>query len=119
MLIWFNKSAIMQAETRLKAEERIALINEIIDTLLAAQIEFAADPNKQEYGLDDGQTKIKVMYRNLDAVAASIMQWDKVLQMYFTNGYHKNGVIVAFAPVSEYGTVKLVPVNMFTTFSLL
>ena len=82
MLIWFNKSAIKQAETRLKAEERIALINEIIDTLLAAQIEFAADPNKQEYGLDDGQTKIKVMYRNLDAVAASIMQWDKVLQMY-------------------------------------
>jgi hypothetical protein len=82
MLIWFNKSAIVQAETRLKAEERIALINEIIDTLLAAQIEFAADPNKQEYGLDDGQTKIKVIYRNLDAVAASIVQWDKVLQMY-------------------------------------
>ncbi len=80
--IWFDKGAIQQSETKQAAQARIDKINTIIDTLLDAQILFAADPNKQEYGLDDGQTKIKVTYRNLDAVAASIMQWEKVKSLY-------------------------------------
>lgn len=82
LYVWFDKSAIQKSETIVSAQARIVKINTIIDTLLDAQLVFAADPNKQEYGLDDGQTKIKVTYRDLDAVAASIMQWEKVKSLY-------------------------------------
>lgn len=80
--IWFDKSAILQAESKTTAAERVTKINAIIDGLLDAQIAFAADPNKQEYGMDDGQTKIKMVYRSLDALAMSIAHWERVKQMY-------------------------------------
>jgi len=82
MLVWFNKSAIEKPEKMTTAQARVDKVNAIIDTLLDAQLEFTADPNKKEYKLDDGQTKISVMYRDLDAVAASITHWERVKQMY-------------------------------------
>ncbi len=80
--IWFDKGAIVKPESNTTAQARIDKINVLIDTLLDAQLVFAADPNKKEYGLDDGQTKIKVMYRDLDAVALSIRTWENLKTMY-------------------------------------
>lgn len=82
MLIWFNKSAIEPAETKQSAQDRVDKINAIIDTLLDAQIAFQADPNKKEYRLDDGQTKVSVQYRDLEAVAAAILVWERTKQIY-------------------------------------
>lgn len=82
LVVWFDKSKINQGESRSTALDRVNKINTIIDTLIDAQISFAADPNKQEYKLDDGQTKISVTYRNLDAVAASIAYWERTKQIY-------------------------------------
>jgi len=80
--IWFDKGAIQQAESKSKAKERIDKLNTLIDTLIAAQIEFAADPNKREYGLDDGQTKIKMIYRDLDAVSLAIIGYERLISLY-------------------------------------
>lgn len=82
LYIWFNKSAILQSETKVTAQDRVNKINAIIDSLIDAQIEFQADPNKQEYGFDDGQTKIKMVYRDIAAVAAAIVVWERTKQIY-------------------------------------
>lgn len=82
MIIWFDKAAIVKSATRQTDIDRIEKLNAIIDTLLDAQLEFGADPNKLEYGFDDGQTKIKMVYRDLAAVAAAIAVYDRTLQMY-------------------------------------
>lgn len=82
MVIFFDKCAILPAETKQTARDRIDKINTIIDTLLDAQIAFAANPNQKEYKLDDGQTKIAVTYRDLDAVSAAIMSLERTKQIY-------------------------------------
>lgn len=82
MLIWFNKSAIEKSETKQSAQERINKINEIIDTLIDAQLQFTADPHKKEYRLDDGQTKVSVMYQDITAISAAIIAWERTKQIY-------------------------------------
>lgn len=82
MLVFFNKCAIKPAESRRTAAQRVDDINYIIDTLIDAQIAATADPNKKEYKLDDGQTKISVMYRDIEAVAAAIIVWERTKQIY-------------------------------------
>lgn len=82
MLVWFDKSAIMQSETRSSAADRVEKINLIIDTLIDAQIAFTADPNRKEYKLDTGQTKVSVAYRDLDALSAAIISWERIKNIY-------------------------------------
>lgn len=80
--VWYDKSAIVQPESKTTEAARIGKINSIIDALLDAQLAFEADPNKKEYGLDDGQTKIRMQYRDLDALAAAILAYERIKQMY-------------------------------------
>lgn len=82
LVIWFNKSMIMPSESQTTAAARVKNINTIIDTLIDAQLFFTGDPMKHEYKLDDGQTKISVTYNSLDAVANSIISWERVKQIY-------------------------------------
>ena len=82
MLIWFDKCAIEQSETATTRDARIAALDLIIDTLIAAMAKAATTANMEEYRLDDGQTKISVRYKDVQAISASITALERAKQMY-------------------------------------
>lgn len=82
MIVWFDKSAIQQAEDATTIDAGLAAIEAIIATLLAAMAKAAVTSNMQEYGLDDGQTKIKVIYKDLEAMQASFFALQRMKQYY-------------------------------------
>jgi hypothetical protein len=71
MLVWFDKCAIVQSENPKTAKEAIAALDAIILTLLGAMAKAATTGNMEEYKLDDGQTKISVIYKDVAALSAS------------------------------------------------
>lgn len=71
MLVWFDKCAIEKAETAATADAKIAAINVLIDTLFSAMLKAATTSNMEEYRLDDGQTKVSVKYKDLQALQAA------------------------------------------------
>lgn len=86
--VWFDKSVIEQSESATRADEKIAALNAIIDTLFGAMAKAATTGNMEEYRLDDGQTKISVKYKDLASIAASHDALIKTKQ-YYINA--KNG----------------------------
>ncbi len=88
MLVWFNKAAIEQTERPGRSDEKIVAIDYIIDTLMDAILQAALVGDKQEYRLDDGQTKIQVVYKDVAALSASHMALIRMKQ-YYINA--KNG----------------------------
>lgn len=88
MIVWFDKSAIEQTESPTTIAAGIAAIDAIIVTLLAAMAKAATTANMQEYRLDDGQTKISVVYKDLNAMQLSFNGLIKIKQ-YYINA--KNG----------------------------
>jgi hypothetical protein len=88
MLVWFNKSDIEQTENPTTIAAAIAAIDAIILTLLGAMAKAATTANMEEYRLDDGQTKISVRYKDLQALSASHMALIRTKQ-YYINA--KNG----------------------------
>lgn len=62
--------------------EKIARIDAIITALEAAALKGAATGHLDEVSLDDGQTKIKTLYRNATQIAASITQFEAIKQRY-------------------------------------
>lgn len=76
-------------------EARVAAINTILDNMQTAMIAGALTSNKQEYRLDDGQTKIEVVYRDFNALSASYKQLLEVKEMILqTMNNNKNGRVV-------------------------
>lgn len=57
-------------------------INCIIDALLKVALKAAASDNITEYNLDDGQVKIKTLYRGADQVYVAIEKYRKLKQAY-------------------------------------
>ena len=82
MIVWFNKDAIEQTETPTTIAAGIAAIDAIIVTLLAAMAKAATTANMQEYRLDDGQTKVSVTYKDLEALSASFNALIRIKQYY-------------------------------------
>jgi hypothetical protein len=80
--VWFNKSAIEKSETAATRDQRIAALDNIINTLIGAAANAALNGDKKEYRLDDGQTKISVVYQDLNAISAAITSLERVKQMY-------------------------------------
>lgn len=98
-IIYFNKSAIEKPDTGTTAQAKIVKIDAIINTLLDAQLEFAADPNKQEYGYEDGQTRVKMVYRDLNAVIAAIEGWERLKGLYINR---INGRMIRLADLRAF-----------------
>lgn len=59
-------------------EEKIAKVGLIIDALLDMSIKAAGTGNFEEYNIDDGQTKIKTVYRNVKEITTSIMAYQLI-----------------------------------------
>jgi hypothetical protein len=82
MIIYENWSIYVNSATELK--NRIANIKAVMGLLRAQRLEAAANgniSNMSEYSLDDGQTKIKTVYRSLNDINLAIRTLEQELQM--------------------------------------
>ena len=59
-------------------QEKITNLDSIIDMLLDTSILAAGSAHLDEYNLDDGQTKIKTIYRSASQVAGAIDAFEKI-----------------------------------------
>lgn len=69
-------------ETATSLEDKIAKIDNIIDALFVTAAKAAANSNIQEYSLNDGQTTIRTVYRDANAVMASIQVYERMKAHY-------------------------------------
>lgn len=77
-VVFDNATLYIESSTDLEA--RVARIKQVITGLENMAISAATTGNFSEYSLDDGQTKIRTVYRNMTEVQAAIMAFDKILQ---------------------------------------
>jgi hypothetical protein len=78
--IYDNSALYIESKTDLRA--KIAAINQVINALETVALKAAATGNISEYELNDGQTKIRTMYRDAGAVAKSITDFERIKQRY-------------------------------------
>lgn len=89
-MIYFDSADIyIQSKSSLNA--KIAAIDLIIDALISTGLKAAATGNIQEYSLNDGQTTIKTMYRNVSEVKSAINAFEAMRQVYVNR---RNGRVV-------------------------
>ncbi len=62
--------------------DKIAKIDAIIEVLEDTALKSAANDDVTELMLDDGQTKIKTIYKGTDAVLSSIKGFEQIRTMY-------------------------------------
>lgn len=75
--------------------DKIVKIDTIISALMLTAVKAATNDHITEYGLDDGQTKIKTIYRGADAVLKSIEMFEKLRRMYITQHERRyNGSVI-------------------------
>ncbi len=80
MIIYDSAKIYIDSANSLK--DKISRIDSIIDALLNTALESATSDNITEYMLDDGQTKIKTVYRSTDSVFKSINALERTKQIY-------------------------------------
>lgn len=87
-IIYDSADLYIECATDLRA--KIARINAIITALENAAVKGAATGHLSEYNLDDGQTKIRTAYRNMEEVMQAIKSFEQIRQMYINrlNGRH-------------------------------
>lgn len=79
MAVYFD-SADIYINQGIDVRAKIARINNIITALEDSALKAAASGNVSEYSLDDGQTKIRTVYRNAEDVASAITAFETVRQ---------------------------------------
>jgi hypothetical protein len=60
--------------------ERLTRIEAIIEALELRQVEVIGKSNVEEYQLDDGQVRIKTIYRSADQIAKAIEAYERLKQ---------------------------------------
>ena len=75
-------SALIYLQTSTELCDKITKIEGIITALEDAAIVAASGQDITEYSLDDGQSKIKTVYRSVDSIANSIKSFERIKQMY-------------------------------------
>ena len=75
-------SAFAYIETAKDIEAKILKINQIQEALEDAALNSAARSGIEEYMLDDGQVKIKTIYRSVEEIVKSIEGFEKIKQRY-------------------------------------
>ena len=81
-MVYVSVKKYIQSCTTTRA--RVAALESIIDLLLlqAAEIASGSTENITQYSLNDGQTIISTTYKGSKGVAAAILEWETLLQMY-------------------------------------
>lgn len=89
MVVFDSTKIYLQSATTI--DDRIAKLEAIIDSLLLAAADSANNSDVTEYWLDDGQTKIKEVFRGPSAILASIKVYEQLLNYYINK---KNGHVM-------------------------
>lgn len=79
--------------------DKICKIEAIIAALIDAQIAAVDGQTTEEYALDDGQTKIRSVYRSPEEIAQAINRYEQILQRY-ANRY--NGRTIRLVDVNAH-----------------
>lgn len=88
-MVYFDSCSIyITSATTLK--DKIARIDAIIVLLEDAAIKAAGNEDISEYSLDDGQTKIKTVYKSAASVMSALQSFETMRQRYINqlNGRH-------------------------------
>lgn len=84
-------------------EEKIVKVGQIIDALLDMSIKAAATGNFEEYNIDDGQTKIKTIYRSVSEITAAILAYELIQQRLIARLNNQlNGRVKRLVDVSNF-----------------
>jgi len=78
MLIY--DSSALYIEDAKTLEERLSRICQVLDALENAAIKAASGDMIEEYMMDDGQTKVKAVYRGVDGISKSIQGFEVIKQ---------------------------------------
>ena len=83
------ESGYAYIETANSLKQKVACIDDVINGLLNSALKAVENEDISEYWLDDGQTKIKTVYRSAEEVMKSIRGFERVKQMYLNriNGH--------------------------------
>lgn len=83
-------SAYIYIDGGINLRDKITRIDAIITALEDSALKAAASGNISEYSLDDGQTKIKTVYRNATDVSNAISAFETIRQRWINqlNGRH-------------------------------
>jgi hypothetical protein len=81
--------------------DKIARIDAIITALEDKALDAAANDDLMEYSLDDGQTKIKTVYRGVKSILNAIMGFEQLRQMYINR---LNGRVVRLVDSKSFRT---------------
>ncbi len=80
MLVFESAEIYIQSSENLK--EKICRIEAIIKALEDKALTAIKDEDLIEYTLDDGQQKIKTVFRGVNAILRAIKGYEQLLQMY-------------------------------------
>lgn len=80
----YYDSAAIYIDSKSGARAKIAAIDTIISALLTTMAVAATSDNITEYQLDDGQTKIRTVYRSVEAIESSVRGLER-LKNYYVN----------------------------------
>ena len=88
-MVYFD-SADIYINGGINLQDKITRLNAIITALEDSALKAAANGNISEYSLDDGQTKIRTVYRNAADVANAISAFETIRQRWINqlNGRH-------------------------------
>lgn len=75
-------SADIYIDSRTTINAKIAAIDEIISALETTAAKAASNDNIEEYNLDDGQVKIKTIYRGASSVFKAINDFIRLREYY-------------------------------------
>lgn len=78
----YYDSAALYIESATTMQARVIAIEAIITALLTVAATAAANEDITEYSLDDGQTKIRAVYRGAASVMQSIRNFEALKHMY-------------------------------------
>ncbi len=80
MVVFDSECIYVDSKTTISA--KITALDNIISALMTTALKAASTGNLEEYSLDDGQTKIRTMYRSVDQIEKAITSFEKIRQMY-------------------------------------
>jgi hypothetical protein len=80
MIVYTSESQYLESCASL--QQKITAIDAIITALITSATKAATKDGIQEYWLDDGQTKIKTIYKGVDQIWASINAFKRLRNEY-------------------------------------
>jgi basic membrane lipoprotein Med (substrate-binding protein (PBP1-ABC) superfamily) len=94
-------SAQIYIDSATSLQDKITRIDAVIDGLLTSALKAAGTGNVSEYGLNDGQTQIKTVYRSVSEVMKSIEAFEALKQLYVNR---LNGRVVRLMDSKNFRT---------------